>query len=382
MRVIEPIKIDLISSTVPDSSADVWDGDTAYTAGTRVLVTHSKDGTDTIVQTEYVARRDNTGAYPPDNVTERDAARTTVSDTDDASDFEIGEIISTASASGRVAQISGTTGGYLIVQDMTGDFAMDDTLTGATSGATATVKSSVPSSLAPPWERVGASNRWAMFDAHVSTQTAASDEIDVTVGFGRCDSLVLLDVEAAEVRIDVTNISTGEMVMSEVYDMCLDESAAWSDYFFSEAKWRTTLSVSTPLYHNAQARIRIIAREGYQAKCGHVACGRAQYLGPAQWAPRVGLLDYSQKSTDDTGTTTLTPGPWAKELSVDMLVPTASVGVLQRNLAGYRGRACVWDCNNETDFEPLSIFGFFNDFSLILSGPTSSACSISIQGLT
>jgi hypothetical protein len=65
-----------------------------------------------------------------------------------------------------------------------------------------------------------------------------------------------------------------------------------------------------------------------------------------------------------------------------MLVPTASVGVLQRNLAGYRGRACVWDCNNETDFEPLFIFGFFNDFSLILSGPTSSACSISIQGLT
>jgi hypothetical protein len=221
-----------------------------------------------------------------------------------------------------------------------------------------------------------------MFDDNVSTRTEAADEIDVTVGFGRCDSLILLDVEAAEIRIDVTNLSTGEIVMSDAYDMRLDESSSWSDYFFAEAKWRTTLSVSTPLYHDAQARIRIIAREGYQARCGHVVCGRAQYLGLAQWAPRAGLLDYSQKSTDKTGTTALTPGPWAKELSVDMLVPTTSVGVLQRNFARYRGKACVWDCNNDTDFEPLFIFGFFNDFSLILSGTTHSACSVSIQGLT
>lgn len=381
MRVIEPIDIELLSSNVADSSATAWDAETPFIAGQRVLVSTSEDGETDIVQTEYLALRDNVDAYPPDNVDEVTGIKLEVSDTDDASQYTLGEMVSSPTASGYVGQISGTTGGYLIVTSVTGTFVSGDTITGADSELTATVDSSVSSSLSAAWESAGATNRWMMFDTFVNSQTENEEAIDVTIGCDRCDTLVLLDMECVSVLIEVTNDNTGELVSSNEYDMRQDESVSWSDYFFTEAQYKTTLSVSIPLYNNSSARILISNGES-TAKCGHVVAGRAKYLGASQWSPTAGITDYSVKSTDDDGVTTLEQGDWAKEVEVDLQIETASASSLQRRLAAVRGTACVWDCNNgSTEYDALILYGYYSDFSIVIPGPVVSSCSLTIQGL-
>ena len=381
MRVIKPIDIELVSSNVPDSSATAWDAETSFTAGKRVLVTTSEDGDTDIIQKEYIALRDNIDAYPPDNIEEISGIKLAVSDTDDASGFTLGEMVSSPTASGYVGQISGTTGGYIIVTSVTGTFVSGDTVTGADSELTATVDSSRSSSLSAAWEDAGATNRWKMFDTLVNSQTESDAEIDVTISCDRCDTLVLLDLECASITIDVTNDATGELVFSSEYDMRQDESVSWSDYFFTEAQYKTTLCVSIPLYNSSSARI-LISNDDSTTKCGHVVAGRAKYLGPSQWSPTAGITDYSTKSTDDDGVTTLEQGEWAKEVEVALQIESTSASALQRRLAGYRGLACVWDCNNDsTEYDALILYGYYSDFSIVISGPVVSACSMTIQGL-
>ncbi|GAU08145.1 hypothetical protein [Desulfoplanes formicivorans] len=382
MRVIEPIDIELIDSNVTQSGLSEWDAETIYAAGQRVVVSYEEDGETPRVAEEYTSlRSDNVGFYPPDSSGDgQDGVKISVGDSEDVSSFTIGETVGTSLASGTCSFIDGTTGGYMILSGVSGDFDSGDTISGNDSGASATISSVSSTTIAAAWERVGATNRWKMFDAYVNSQTVA-DDIDVTIGFGRCDTLVLLDVQATDVEIEVVNDSTGEVVFSEAFDMRLDQSASWADYFFAPAEYKTSLIVSTPLYYNASARIRITNGDD-EAMCGHVVAGRAQYIAASQWSPTAGITDYSSAETDTDGVTSLEQGPWSKELSVDLLVPTASVSNLQRRLASYRGKPCVWDCNNDsTDHDALIVYGYFSDFSIVIAGPTTSSCSLTIQGL-
>ena len=381
MRVIEPIDIELIESNVPDSSATAWDAETSFIAGQRVLVSTSEGGETGIVHAEYCALRDNCGLYPPDYTDEAEGVKLEVSDTDDASGFALGEMVSSPTGSGYVGQIVGTTGGYIIVISVTGNFVSNDTVTGADSAHTATISSSLSASLAAAWRDCGATNQWKMFDAMVSSQTISDTEIDVCISCDRCDTLVLLELECSRVLVEVTNNSTRELVLSSTYDMRQDESASWSDYFFTGAQYKTSLCVSIPLYSSASARI-VISNDESASRCGHVVAGKAQYLGPSQWSPTVGISDYSEKTILDEGVTRLVRGEWAKEVSVDLQIETTAASSLQRRLAGYRGHPCVWDCNNDsTEYDALIVYGYYSDFSIVIPGPVVSACSLTIQGL-
>lgn len=384
MRVIKPIDIELVSSNVAADSAAAYAEDTTYTAGQRVLVAYESDGETARTEEVYTSlRSNNLSNYPPDNLEEADDVyKITATSETSVAGFEVGEVVSSAVASGTVAVISGTTGGYLIIKDVSGEFDAADIVTGTDSSATVTLTSAASSTLSAWWESSGASNKWKMFDSYVNTQTENADEIDVTIGVDRCDTLVILDIDAVSVDIETTNDSTGEVTFSASYDLRLDSSSSWSDYFFGPFLWKSMLMISIPLYYKASARIIIRHNPGEDAKCGQVVVGRAQYLGASQWSPSAGITDYSQKSTDDDGVTTLTPGGWAKELSVDMQVNTSAASALQRNLAGYRATPCIWDGNNDsTDHESLVVYGYFSDFSIVIPGPTVSSCSLTVQGL-
>ena len=93
------------------------------------------------------------------------------------------------------------------------------------------------------WVRVGPTNRMAMFDTSVSSQTTKSGGIDVTVAPGETvDTLALLNVNAATIRVRMTDPTDG-VVYDQTTNMIAPISdPSWYMWFSSRLRAKTSCS--------------------------------------------------------------------------------------------------------------------------------------------
>ena len=118
------------------------------------------------------------------------------------------------------------------------------------------------------------------------------------------------------------------------------------------------------------------------ATCGSLfACRRLASIGTAKYGANTGIIDFSKKITDDFGQTYLRQGSYAKRATLDIDVPSSQMNEVYRTLVSVRGQAVVW-YEPEGQFEPLLIYGFFKEFSIVIAGPSVCKCSLEIEGLT
>ncbi len=235
------------------------------------------------------------------------------------------------------------------------------------------------------WLYLGASNKWKMFDGFTNTQTEKATSLVVNItGESYVDALALFNLSGTNVNV-ITK--SGATTISDE-DYALDyEIANWFEYFFSDFEYRSDLLIPIPgLYASLTIAITITALSGIDAKCGHCCIGRGIELGNTQYSPKISIADYSAKSTNAFGETYLNQRSYAKRITVDMWLNTAQIDLVNRHLATVRATPCVWQFNNsgtgaDTDYESLIIYGFYNDFSIVLQGPVKSACSLEIEGL-
>jgi hypothetical protein len=54
---------------------------------------------------------------------------------------------------------------------------------------------------------------------------------------------------------------------------------------------------------------------------------------------------------------------------------------LQRTLAGYRATPVVW-VGTDAGFSSMIIYGFFKNFTISITYPNNSTCSIEVEGLS
>lgn len=232
------------------------------------------------------------------------------------------------------------------------------------------------------WLYLGASNKWALLDGFTNTQTENSTTIEITVaGESYIDTLALFNLAGTSVQV-VTKLS-GATLSDETYN--LDEDIGdWYEYFFADFNQITDKLIEIPgLYATLTIEITIT---GATAKCGMLCLGRSKYLGGTEYSPKIGIEDYSAKDTNVFGETYLNQRAYSKTLSATLWLNTARIDVVQKALATVRSTAAVWQLNNTensspTNYESLIIYGFYSDFSIILSGPVQSACNLEIEGL-
>ena len=94
----------------------------------------------------------------------------------------------------------------------------------------------------------------------------------------------------------------------------------------------------------------------------------------------VGIQDYSRKETNDYGDAVLIQRAYAKRANFDMTLERMDVDTTVQLLASLRATPCLWIGSSQ--YSSTIIFGFFKDFSVTISYPMHSDCSLSIEGLT
>jgi len=103
-------------------------------------------------------------------------------------------------------------------------------------------------------------------------------------------------------------------------------------------------------------------------------------LGTIESSPTIGITDYSRRTTDEFGVTTVVKRNFARQMSFRLAVPSAGVDALQRQLADLRATSATWI--GDDPYGNLTVRGFYKNFEVDHAVSLISYCTLTIEGLT
>jgi hypothetical protein len=232
------------------------------------------------------------------------------------------------------------------------------------------------------WLDVGPTNKWAMFDSEISTATTATTTLTVVLKPGYVNSLALYGLVGQTLTVTVRDGLAGPVVYGPSV-IALDGTiiADWYQYFFEPSVQLAEVAL-TDLVPYQDAHITITLDGTGTVECGICLIGTFYTLGDTEFGATVSIIDYSRKETDTFGVTTFVRRAYSKRMNARMMLDTAQINKVQRVLADLRATPCAWIGTDESGFEPLTVYGFYRDFSIDVAYPTKSYCSLEIEGLT
>ena len=234
------------------------------------------------------------------------------------------------------------------------------------------------------WLDQGATNRWRMWDMAVGSEkqtvgNSSDGSVEVLVDLSQpVNSVVLLNMDGVDVEVTMRD-SGGNEVYTHYKILMLPSPADWWSYFFAPRR-RAKMLVLTDLPPVRPSTIEMTLKGGSDdARIGKMIVGQGFDIGCARYGTSVGILDFSRKERDPFGNNFVLERRYIDRAEFDIQVPTPRVDEVKELLAELRATPVVY-VGKET-FQSTVIFGFFRDFSIILSGPKQSDCSMEVEGI-
>lgn len=231
------------------------------------------------------------------------------------------------------------------------------------------------------WVEVAPTNRWAVFDESGGTVSSGASPMQWVVTTGRVDSVAVLEIADAN-TVQIIGNSTAE---GEVYNetFVLQDNTVvsnWFEYFFSAIRKESeVIATDIPQYQDLAITV-IIAGAG-TVKAGTVLFGNSSQIGATQYGARSGIIDYSRKEVDQFGRATLLKRKFSKRMDVSLVIDNGIVDSVQRLLSDLRAEPVLYIAAKD-NFELLTIFGFYRDFTIDIAYQEQSFCTLEIEGLT
>jgi len=230
------------------------------------------------------------------------------------------------------------------------------------------------------WTAVSSTNRWKMFNNVIQEQTIQTDGIDVTLEQSQVvTALSAVNVDCESIDVIITDPTDGEIFNQNYPMISYSGITNWYDYFFLPIERKSDLAViGLPPY--VTASINVVFNGSGDIKVGALVLGTALTIGDSQYGASFGIIDYSTKSVDSQGRTTITEGTYSDEADIDVVIQTSRFGEVKKILTDLRNQPTVWVPSEETD--GTLIYGYYREFEVLYSGPVVAMCTLSIEGLT
>lgn len=287
--------------------------------------------------------------------------------------YESSMLVSTNAANADAEYAAGTS--YSIGNRVTHLETIYESLVNANLGNT-------PSTSPTQWVEIGPSNKRAMFDMQVSTQTTRATPLTVTVAPGtHTNSLALLNMNGTSVSITVTDGPGGPTVYSRTIGLVEDFAVDWYMYFFEPTALRGDVVLTDiPPYPSGRITVSLSAGSG-SVGIGSMLFGTFYALGGTEYGAGAGIRDYSVKETDEFGVTTFVQRAFSKRMEAQIFVENNRLTFMSRILSELRATPSVWIGSDDSRFSPLVMFGFYRDFNIDIAYPEHSLCRLEIEGL-
>lgn len=247
------------------------------------------------------------------------------------------------------------------------------------NGTTATA----PENDTTNWLDIGPTNRWAMLDDVVGTQTSLVTPLTVVLTPGAVGGIALLELQGRTAQVSMKDAPGGTTVYSVSVD--LDDTVVESlyDWFFNPYVQRTDLILADlPAHFEAcELTVSVTSTVSSTVQCGVCKVGRVVEIGATRHGAMAGITDYSKKEVDAWGRYSIVKRGFSKRANLPVVIDKADLSRVFRELSGLRATPCIWIATEAEGYSPLLIYGFFKDFSIDVAYPTHHLCSFDLEGL-
>lgn len=233
------------------------------------------------------------------------------------------------------------------------------------------------------WVLIGPDNTHAMFDEQVSTQTVSTTPLEVVVDIGYCNSAAFLNLVGDTLEVEITDGASGPTVYTQTIDLESTIIYDWYMYFFEPFTYLDQVILTDlPPYNNGRLTMTLSGPSGSDVKIGELIYGTYYILGSTEHGATAGIIDYSRKETDEFGNTTFVRRAFSKRMTARFMMDNYALTKAQKILSDIRATPAIFiAAEDEVTYAPLTVYGFYRDFSIDVAYPTKSYCSIEIEGL-
>lgn len=230
------------------------------------------------------------------------------------------------------------------------------------------------------WIDAGPTNKFAMFDGVVSSQTVVDTPLTVVIKPGYFNGFALFGIDAENIHVTVKAAPGGAVVYD--YNAPLEGSmpADYYEYCFDRFKPQTQFVVSgLDPYYDAEITL-VLSKASGSVKLGMFAIGGMRPLGAPLRGASVEPIDYSYITTDAFGNTTVKKRNNATGLSISAKMDIEDANTVLDTVKQVLGIPVVVVGSTVTMYEALTVFGLvsarqqYDDFGM----PT---INITVKGL-
>ncbi|MCX7172432.1 MAG: carbohydrate-binding protein [Proteobacteria bacterium] len=232
------------------------------------------------------------------------------------------------------------------------------------------------------WLEVSATNRHKCFDTSNASQTVKAGGFSYRLHPGQ----VINSVNVLNADVDTVRVRMVDPTYGTVYDYSATLTRellkpSWSAWHFSRRPRASSVTLhDLPNFYDADILIDVTVASG-DASVGVILIGYPYIVGEGmQRGARVGIDDYSKKTTDAWGTANFVEGAWAKKMSFITKVPNTEIDSTELLLASLRAKPSLVIAADA--YACTKIFGWIGTFEILIAYSMYSECSLDVKGLT
>lgn len=239
-----------------------------------------------------------------------------------------------------------------------------------------------PASSPTWWVDVGPSNKWAMFDNALGTQTSMAAGITTVLHPGAVSALALLQMQCYSAQVTMRSSPGGTVVYDSTQYLNRGYIDGWYEWTVAPFEYKPdALFLNLPAYSDCEITVTITP-DTNPALCGELVVGTASTIGEVQYGVKLGITDYSVKTTDDWGNTTLVQRAYTRTLDVPLVLDATQLSRLYGLLSGLRATPCVWVTSSSARYDAAMVYGWTGEFSIDIATFSKHYCTLQIKGLT
>ena len=234
------------------------------------------------------------------------------------------------------------------------------------------------------WVDMGQSNVWGMFDEAVGTLTTATSNLTVVLRPGAVSGLALMELAGKQLSVVMKDAPGGTVIYSKTILLDNTPVVSFYDWFYADYE-QLSDAVMTDLpihFVSNELTISITGVSGLSTvSCGLCQMGKVIPIGTTLSGATVGIVDYSKKTVNAFGNYTIERRAFSKRADYQVIVAKGDFNRIFRALTGLTSTLCVYVGENAVGYEPLLVWGFYKDTSMVVDYANTRLCNFSIEGL-
>lgn len=214
----------------------------------------------------------------------------------------------------------------------------------------------------PSWIKVGATNRWALFDDVVGTVTTGTSPMTYVITPGdRINLIGFVNVSGVtSIQVSVTSVTGGGTVYDETNNMIdFNGNVGRYNYFYGGTRYKSRVIFDG--IPNFIDNIITITITGPAISIGNMPIGSEIRIGQTLEGFQPGVQSYSRITTDAFGNTVVQKRPTAREMDAEILIANSQFDYVVDEMQRRDSEVMLWIASG--NLTSGIVYGIYGEFS-------------------